>query len=188
MMISPPWRQLAVVAGLTATIGLAGCSSGASSNGVASINGSGATSTSAAANSGGNANSDAAEQDAMVKFAQCMRQHGVNMPDPKPAAGGGGGRAIQAIPGGNANDPAAAQKMQAADEACQKFLPNGGKPTAQDTQRQLKFAQCMRQHGVDIPDPTPNGGGGSSISINESDPKTKAALSACLPAGSNSNG
>jgi uncharacterized protein (DUF305 family) len=187
MAISPPWRKLVVVAGLTATIGLAGCSSGpSSSNGVASINGGSATSTPASAGSGsGNAQSDAAEQDAMVKFAQCMRQHGVNMPDP--TSGGSGGRgAIQAAPGVNANDPAAMQKMQAASSACDKLLPNGGKPTAQDTQRQLKFAQCMRAHGVDMADPNPNGGGGSAISINIDDPKTKAALSACEPAGSTS--
>jgi hypothetical protein len=35
-------------------------------------------------------------------------------------------------------------------------------------------------------DPNPNGGGGSAISINIDDPKTKAALSACEPAGSTS--
>lgn len=186
MVISPPWRKLVVVAGLAATIGLAGCSSGASSsgNGVASIGGSGSPSSSAApgSGSGDNAQSDAAEQDALVKYAQCMRQHGVNMPDPKPGNGGSRG-AIAAAPGVNVNDPAAMQKMDAASTACQKLLPNGGKPTAADIQRQLKFAQCMRAHGVDMPDPNPNGGGGQAISINESDPKTKAALSACAPTG-----
>lgn len=188
MVSSPPWRKLLVAAGLTAAIGLVGCSNGPSSSGnVASIKGGGATSTSANAGSGsGNPQSDAAEQDAMVKFAQCMRQHGINMPDPTP--GGGGGRAqVQAIPGVKANDPAAMQKMQAASTACDKLLPNGGKPTAQDEQRQLKFAQCMRAHGVDIPDPNPNPTGPQNgISINIDDPKTKAALSACEPAGSTS--
>ncbi|HEX4226159.1 MAG TPA: hypothetical protein VHZ97_27590 [Pseudonocardiaceae bacterium] len=187
MLSSPPWRKLLVVAGLTAAIGLVGCSNSPSSSGnVASIKGGGATSTSADPGSGsGNAQSDAAEQDAMVKFAQCMRQHGINMPDPTPSAGGRG--AIQALPGVSANDPAAMQKMQAASTACDKLLPNGGKPTAQDEQRQLKFAQCMRAHGVDMPDPNPNPNGTQNgISINMSDPKTKAALSACEPAGSTS--
>ena len=186
MMISPPWRKLVVVAGLAATIGLTGCSSGGSSpSGVASINGGSSGSTTTAAGSGsGNAQSDAAEQDAMVKFAQCMRAHGVDMPDPKPGANGG--RAA-AMPGVSANDPAAMQKMQAASTACDKLLPNGGKPTAQDLQRELKFAQCMRAHGVDIPDPNPNGTGGQEgVTINGSDPKTKAALTACTPTGSNS--
>jgi hypothetical protein len=183
MVITPPWRKLVVVVGLTTAIGLAGCSGGPSSSGVASINGSGSTSTpsAAGAGSGGNSQSDAAEQDAMVKFAQCMRQHGVDMPDPKPAAGGGGG-AVEAMPGVKANDPAAMQQMQAASTACQKLLPNGGKPTQQDLQRQLKFAQCMRAHGVDIPDPNPNGGG-NRMTIDANDPKTKAAFSACMPTG-----
>ena len=187
MVSSPPWRKLLVAAGLTAAIGLVGCSSGPSSSGnVASINGGGATSTSANPGSGsGNSQSDAAEQDALVKFAQCMRQHGVNMPDPTPGGSSGRG-AIQALPGGSAKDPAAIQKMQAASTACDKLLPNGGKPTAQDEQRRLKFAQCMRAHGVNMPDPNPNGGGGEAISINMNDPKTKTALSACEPAGSGS--
>jgi hypothetical protein len=185
MLSSPPWRKLAVVAGLAATIGLAGCSSGASSTGVASLNGSGSSTTTPADGSGsGDAKSQAAQQDAMVKFAQCMRQHGVNMADPKPAPGGGG--AMEAMPGVNSNDPAAMQKMQAASTACDKLLPNGGKPTAQDIQRQLKFAQCMRAHGVDIPDPSANSGGRASISINENDPKTKSAFTACMPTGSTS--
>ena len=185
MVSSSLCRKLVVVAGLAAVIGLAGCSSGASSpNGVASINGGGSSTTTAAAGSGsGNAQSDAAEQDAMVKFAQCMRAHGINMPDPKPAAGGGG---AMAMPGVNVNDPAAMQKMQTASTACDKLLPNGGKPTSQDIQRELKFAQCMRAHGVDVPDPSANSGGRASISINESDPKTQAAIAACSPTGSNS--
>jgi hypothetical protein len=178
MLSSPPWRKLLVAAGLTAAIGLVGCSNSPSSSGnVASLNGGGATSTSANPGSGsGNAQSDAAQQDAMVKFAQCMRQHGINMPDPSPAGGGRG--AIEAIPG--SKDSAGMQKMQAASTACDKLLPNGGKPTAQDEQRQLKFAQCMRAHGVDIPDPNPNPTGPQNgISISMNDPKTKAALSAC---------
>lgn len=177
MLTSPPWRKLVAVAGLAVALGLAGCSSGASGNGVASLNG-GKTSTSAPApgSGGGNAQSDASEQDAMVKFAQCMRQHGIDMPDPKP---GSGGRTVITPLGKTDGGPGDTQKIQAASTACDKLLPNGGKPTAQDTQRELKFAQCMRAHGVDLPDPSPNGGGGKGMAIDGSDPKTKAALSAC---------
>jgi len=119
----------------------------------------------------------------MIKYAQCMRQHGINMPDPQ-----GNGR-IAAIAGVDPKDPAGAQKAQAANTACAKDLPNGGKPTAVDLQKQLKFAQCMRQHGVNEPDPSPNGGG-QGISLNLNDPATKTALRACDPAmaGGASNG
>jgi hypothetical protein len=182
MAISPPWRKLVAVAGLAVALGLAGCSSGASGNDVASLNG-GKTSTSAPASGSGSgsggAQSDASEQDAMVKFAQCMRQHGIDMPDPKPAPGGGTGRAVLMPAMKAGSSPADMQKIQAASTACDKLLPNGGKPTAQDTQRALKFAQCMRAHGVDIPDPDPNGGGGKGMTIDGSDPKTKTALTAC---------
>ncbi|HEY4452818.1 MAG TPA: hypothetical protein VGN81_00785 [Pseudonocardiaceae bacterium] len=177
MAISPPWRTLVAVAGLAVALGLVGCSSGASGNDVASLNG-GKTSTSAPASGSGsgNAQSDASEQDAMVKFAQCMRQHGVDMPDPKPGPGGGRAMLMPAVKAGSPGDN---QKIQAASTACDKLLPNGGKPTAQDIQRQLKFAQCMRAHGVDVPDPNPNGGSGKGMTIDGSDPKTKTALNAC---------
>ena len=179
MVISPPWRKLVAVAGLAMAVGLTGCSGGGSaSGGVASINGGGSSTTTTAAGSGsGNAKSDAADQDSMVKFAQCMRQHGIDMPDPKPASGGTGRTMI--MPAMKAGSPGDTQKIQSASTECDKLLPNGGKPTAQDLQRQLKFAQCMRAHGVDVPDPDPNGGGGKGMTIDASDPKTKAALSAC---------
>jgi hypothetical protein len=182
MVITPPWRKLVAVAGLAMAVGLTGCSGGGSSaGGVASINGGGSSTTTTPSGSGsGSAQGDAANQDAMVKFAQCMRQHGIDMPDPTAGPNGGSGRV--AISAGKAGDPAAMQKIQAASTACDKLLPNGGKPTNQDIQRSLKFAQCMRAHGVNMPDPNPNGGS-TGITINENDPKTKTALSACMPTG-----
>jgi hypothetical protein len=168
MVITPPWRKLVAVAGLAVAIALTGCSGGGSS-----------TTTTPAGSGSGNARSDAADQDAMVKFAQCMRQHGIDMPDPTVSPNGGAAR--MAIPA-QKGDPNAMQKIQVASTACDKLLPNGGKPTNEDMQRSLKFAQCMRAHGVDMPDPNPNGGG-KGITINGSDPKTKAALSACMPTG-----
>ena len=178
MAISPPWRKLAAVAGVAVALGLAGCASGAAGDDVASLNG-GKTSTSASASGSGsgNASSDASEQDAMVKFAQCMRQHGVDMPDPKPAPGGNGRTMV--MPAMKAGSPGDTQKIQSASTECDKLLPNGGKPTAQDLQRQLKFAQCMRAHGVDVPDPDPNGGRGKGLTINVGDAKTRSALNAC---------
>lgn len=173
VMITPPWRKLMVVAGLAAAIGVAGCSSGGPPSGVASISGSNSpTSTSAAGPGSGNAN----EQDAMLKFAACMRKNGVDMPDPKPGQADG-------MPGVSPNDPAAAQKAAAALSACEKLMPNGGQPTAQDNERALKFAQCLRAHGVNVPDPNANGGG-TLPSFDTTDPKAKAALAACAPSGS----
>jgi hypothetical protein len=59
---------------------------------------------------------DPARQDAMLKFAKCMRDHGVNVPDPKP----GEGLKVQAPEGGDR------AKAEAAQKACRELLPGGG--------------------------------------------------------------
>jgi hypothetical protein len=92
-----------------------------------------------------------------AKFAACMRAHGVsNFPDPSSKG------AIEIGPdsGLDPNSP----KFRAAQQACQKELPNGGRPTAAQIAKMqrgaLAFSACMRKHGVpDFPDPTFSGGG-----------------------------
>lgn len=165
-----------VLLGSLLVLGLAGCSSGAGQpDHVASLNG---TTTSTPAAGGSGHKPDAAQHDALVKYAQCMRAHGINMPDPLP------GGALN-VPAANTGDPAARQKLQTAHTACASDLPNGGTRSDADLQRGVKLAQCMRAHGVNMPDPT---NGASSLSINLSDPATKAALTACAPAAANAGG
>ncbi len=86
-----------------------------------------------------------------------MRGHGVpNFPDP----GAGGG--IKIPVGSGAFNPAS-PGVQPAERACKHLLPGGGPPLALSEQQKLqavKFAQCMRAHGVPgFPDPTFQGGG-----------------------------
>src|SRR5690348_8193826 len=81
------------------------------------------------------------------EFAQCMRDHGVDMPDPQTADSGGVRITVTGGPNSNTD---------AAMEACKDKLPNGGTPPSMspEQQEQLRqFAQCMREHGVDMPDP-----------------------------------
>jgi hypothetical protein len=115
-----------------------------------------------------------------LKWAQCMRQHGVNVSDPgpngaitiqasadpnaspKPAgAGSGGGTGIggggtQTTGGG---PPA---EVQAAMDACKQYQPNGGRSSGPPSQQQIdaltKFTQCMRDHGIPMSDPQTSGG------------------------------
>ncbi|MFC5008184.1 hypothetical protein ACFPIJ_61520 [Dactylosporangium cerinum] len=113
-----------------------------------------------AARPGGAPASAGSDQEQALKFAQCMRDNGVDMPDP--GAGGivtGGG-------GGDSQGPAGAAEVLdlgadgAAFEACRRFLPNGGearKPTAAELEQQVRYAQCMRAHGIDYPDPSADG-------------------------------
>lgn len=124
-----------------------------------------------------------------LQFARCMRSHGVtNFPDP--SSGGTLQLQIQRTPdstsvnGVEVNGPA----FQAAMSACRADLPNGGHaPTLTAARRQavLRFAQCMRGHGVTgFPDPQFRGGGvafqfhpGSGMDPNA--PTFRAAQRAC---------
>jgi hypothetical protein len=83
--------------------------------------------------------------DKAYKLRECLRKHGVDVAEP--SAGSGNGIAI-----GGGGDPA---KMTKAVEACKQYSLN---PTGELTQAQkdkrLKFAQCMRKNGYNMPDPT----------------------------------
>ncbi len=85
-----------------------------------------------------------------VKFATCMRTHGVpSFPDPESSAG------IQ-IPVSLAQNPSPAFKS--AMHACKYLMPAGGSPpvpSASQRAAAVKLAECMREHGVpNYPDPT----------------------------------
>lgn len=101
-----------------------------------------------------------------IKFADCMRSHGVpNFPDP----GSGGGIQISSSSGINPASPA----FQSAQNACGKLLPGGGPGGAQASKSQklamLKMSECMRAHGLStFPDPTstaPTPGGPAGIAL-----------------------
>lgn len=139
-------RKLALLAAIPAVFALAACG-GAKDDGVASANGSTAKPTSSASTS-------LDPHEAALKFAQCMRQHGVQMDDPK---GDGGKISIKLERGSGSR-----AKMAAAQKACQHFMAAGGKaPNPNDPKvhdQMVKFAQCMRSHGIDMEDPKPGEG------------------------------
>lgn len=109
--------------------------------------------------------------EAILAYTQCMREHGVEMEDPQP------GEPLRLQLRG---DP---EQSQAAQEACQDLLPNGGpgggEVDPQMQQRMLDFAQCMRDNGVEsFPDPQP--GGGVQIGPAQAeDPDFEAAQETC---------
>lgn len=116
------------------------------------------TSSSAAAGTGATAGSATAR----LNLAKCFRAHGINVSDSGSTAGAGGpgGGIFQAL----RNYPRA--EIQAAMKACQSYMsaafPRLNLTPAQRaarTQQLVKYAQCMRSHGVNIPDPTTSGGG-----------------------------
>jgi hypothetical protein len=158
---------------LALAIAPAGCGGGADGDGVATAGGGGDGAASASATPG-----PMSDEERQVKFSQCMRDQGVDMPDPEIE---GGRVRIQAPE--NA-DP---QKVQTAMEKCKQYLPNGGERPRMNPEQldQLRrFAQCMRENGIpEFPDPNPDGGiqiqASPGSHMNPDDPTFKAAEEAC---------
>jgi len=143
-----------VALALAGLIGLvsAGCGSNAPSKSAAassttatsSAGSTGATSSAGTASSG--ADKKLSKQEKAVKFAECMRANGVpHFPDPDPK--------------GDSNFGVDVPKdvFVKAVDACKALKPPGAlssKRTAKQQSASLRFAQCVRDHGVkDFPDP-----------------------------------
>ena len=134
-----------------AAILVAGCGGG-SSPGVASVN---SSTTTSSASSGGPPTETQIQRlnHEADRFAQCMRAHGVSIPDPTVAP-----HAFKNAFG--TNSPA----FRSADSVCGHLLP-AGHPANQsppNTPAQiaalLAFAGCLRSHGFPgFPDPTGSG-------------------------------
>jgi hypothetical protein len=87
-----------------------------------------------------------------------------------------------AVQGGGEGQDVDMQKMDAASEACRKLLPNGGEmkpidPAQMDKMR--KDAKCMREHGIDMPDPEEGTRGKMSRTEAPDEAKMKEAMKAC---------
>ena len=170
---------------LCAALVLGACGGGGKGDGVATLSGSGSTSTTVK----GKKASAKDQRDALLDYTRCLRKHGVQVADPTfgsngpsgnggikagTANGGGGGGAIIANGAGSISlpspdDPA----FKAADKVCQPILRRAQQdlpaPSAEEQAKArdhaLAFAKCMRQHGVDMPDPTFDSDGHISISV-----------------------
>jgi hypothetical protein len=172
------------------TVLVAACGGGASGSGaqVASV---GEATTTTAPVTADSASGGGDAQDAMLAFAQCMRDHGVDMPDPQVNSDG---RAVftagQAVGGGGEMDQT---KMDDAQKACQQYLdkvksempPPDPAELEERKQQMLDFAQCMREHGIDMPDPQfSTDGGGLQVALggpgmDPSSPAWKEANDTC---------
>jgi hypothetical protein len=124
--------------------------------------------------------------DQALAWAQCMRSHGVpNFPDPSSNG---------AFNASSLNLQSA--QMQSAQNACKSLQPdlgaaapgqNGG---PQDMPQRLRYAQCMRTHGVpNFPDPAKDGAFHlSGKTINQGSPAYKSANQSCSSIMSGSSG
>jgi hypothetical protein len=129
------------------------------------------------------------EEDRVFAFAACMRKNGVDMPDPEIDANGG----IKVQIGGPGSKRIDPKRFEVAQKQCKEFAPFGGKKPKLDAaqvEQLQKMAQCMREHGVDVPDPDDSGRvelhregkdakGTNAVGIDPGDPKVQQALNAC---------
>ncbi|HEX8742025.1 MAG TPA: hypothetical protein VF712_02720 [Thermoleophilaceae bacterium] len=160
-------RGLAL-SGWALALALAGCSGGESRE----------TAAPASDQGGLSASGGQALVDAHLAFARCMREQGIDFPDPKP----GGGFEV-------GPETASPERLKEAEEACaeeRKAIAEAAPPPseeelAEDRDATLRFARCMRGEGQDVPDPRP-GEGGTSVSVPpnaKSDPGFQRAQRRC---------
>jgi hypothetical protein len=130
-------------------------------------------------NEGGSTNSQSPNSQ-LLAYAHCMGSHGEpNFPDPN-SSGQLPKNQIAAL---GPSTP----RFLAAQTACRHMLPNGGSgPTQAQVQQlsaqALKFAQCMRSHGVTtFPDPDSTGRipDPATFRIDQGSPQFQAANQAC---------
>ncbi|MEG3636443.1 hypothetical protein [Micromonospora palythoicola] len=153
-------------------LALAGCAGqDGDRTGVATAGG--AAAPTASATGDGTGGSDAERR---LDFARCMRENGVEMPDPE--AGNG--------PMFRFDDSVDPEQVEAGMEKCRQLLPNGGQAARLDPEQleQMRvMARCMRQNGVpEFPDPAADGRiqiQRDALGIDPDDPAFRAALEAC---------
>ena len=119
---------------------------------------------------------------AALKHAECMRRHGIEVPDPEPGGGG-----LFQLDGPEADGSPTTQRR--AMEACDKHLDDVPPPKLNDEQKNelrdsaLEHARCMREQGIDFPDPRFGSDGTVSVQIGEglepADPAVERAEKAC---------
>jgi hypothetical protein len=143
--------SLVTAAALVLTLVIAGCGSSSSGTGVARV-------PSSRSNSPGSSPSGSKTHSDALAYSACIRKHGVpNFPDPNSS-----GQLVitsqRTESGGESGVDTNSPQFKRAQHACQSLQPAGGRPSAQQQeqaqQAMLKFAACMRSHGVPkFPDP-----------------------------------
>jgi hypothetical protein len=169
-------RTVAVAALVLAALGLVACG------------GDEPTPTSSSGGSGRARGPDAQTRKAMLDYARCMREHGIDMPDPKFDENGGG---VSIQRSGAGTTP---EQQRDAERACAKYQKQIKPPPMSAAEKErmrraaLANARCMREHGIDMPDPQFEENGGvlqrapkGAFDVNSQ--KFREAEEACRGAG-----
>lgn len=131
------------------------------------------------------------DEELALEFTQCMRDEGVDLPDPTVNADG----SIELFEPGairniDANDPDVADAIEECGDliAGASFLPGAGLDQSEIEDRLLGFAECLRDLGLDVDDPDLSrglAGGPAAIfgdNFDPTDPANADAVQACQSA------
>ena len=140
--------------------------------------------------SAGGGNTRDGAENAALEWAECMREHGVDVADPEVDSAG----RLVITPDTDPPDPRQPgfrRAMAACDDLMRKALPDPGDISKEEQARMrdaaLEFTRCMRKQGIDMPDPSTSGRG-VAIPVKPNDPAFQRAAEACedklpLPGG-----
>ncbi|MEU2403077.1 hypothetical protein ABZ609_01885 [Streptomyces rubiginosohelvolus] len=92
------------------------------------------------------------KEDQALEHRKCLREQGLDIPEPKPGENGMG----VTIDGGSMGK----EKMEKAFKACEDKAVGGGPKelTQAEKDKMVAYARCMRENGFDMPDPKFDGG------------------------------
>lgn len=137
---------------------------------------------SAANNSDESAATPATQEDAILAFYQCLRDNGLDVPDPS----GNGGIQIQGL---DRDDPDQMAIVEGCASEHELGGPGGGGAVMRgggsgggqlaDPEALIDFAECMRENGIDMPDPDADGSLTMPDGMDRSSPELQTAVEAC---------
>jgi hypothetical protein len=110
---------------------------------------------------GGDGSTESRADEALLAYARCMRDQGLDFPDPTPLPGGEMGFSSESL------EHLAPALLDRAFAVCGDRLdPIQGEPPSPDEEARwldavVEYARCMREHGIrDLPDPRVDYDGG----------------------------
>jgi hypothetical protein len=170
---------LPALVSILAVTSLSACGSDEKDPGVTSLR---SSTSSPSASASGTAKDSEAE---LLKYVECLRGQGLDVPDPTVDAEGN-----LTIGGGNGGPPNIdPDKLEAAQKVCGDVPAGalGGGTDLNSAEFQdaaVKFAACMRNEGIDMPDPDFSKGSvqgmtGLFKNVDRNDPKVEAATQKC---------
>jgi hypothetical protein len=147
------------------------------------VTGCGGTSSGSTNPSSAGGSPEAQARTQFLGYASCMRSNGVaSYPDPVVSASGNSVKVTISPGSANPDSPA----FKSANRTCRHLLPNGGSQggpggsSAQQQAQDVRFADCMRAHGVpSFPDPDHDGVFTLPATINEQSPAFLRATRSC---------